>query len=310
MNENGEHAGGITGFLKSIGAAIRMHHPTRCVIAFDGKGGSQRRRKLFPEYKGQRRMMTSLNRTYEFSSIEQEKESMAWQLQVLFSMLGDLPVTVLNPENVEADDVLAYLAQLVVERGGKSVIMSTDKDFLQLVSEDITMWNSAKKKTYTPALVVEDYGFHPNNFLMYRVVTGDNSDNIDGVYGIKEKTLLKYFPEMATEECVSIELLLAKVDGLLAEAKKAPVALKALSESKAILLRNEELMRLDDVAMSGITRINILDKFDGPLNKLNKYQLTTKMAEVKIIHAFSSWDTWVVSTFGSLNMYAGLHNEK
>ena len=54
-NVDGAHVGGIIGFLKSIGFAIKMHNPTRCIIVFDGEGGSDRRRKLFPEYKAKRR---------------------------------------------------------------------------------------------------------------------------------------------------------------------------------------------------------------------------------------------------------------
>ena len=62
-NEDGIHVGGIVGFLKSIGYAIRMHQPTRCMIIFDGKGGSQRRRKLFPQYKEKRKVNQRFNRT-------------------------------------------------------------------------------------------------------------------------------------------------------------------------------------------------------------------------------------------------------
>ena len=53
-NDDGAHVGGIIGFLKSIGFAIKMHNPTRCIIVFDGEGGSDRRRKLFPDYKANR----------------------------------------------------------------------------------------------------------------------------------------------------------------------------------------------------------------------------------------------------------------
>ena len=55
LNEDGIHVGGITGFLQSVGYAIRSFRPTRCIIVFDGKGGSSRRRKIYPEYKGNRK---------------------------------------------------------------------------------------------------------------------------------------------------------------------------------------------------------------------------------------------------------------
>src|SRR5512135_204014 len=103
MNDDGTHVGGISGFLKSVGAAIRTFRPSRCVLVFDGKGGSQRRRKLYPEYKDGRHSMTRLNRTYDFKDKTEEEEAMKWQLVSLAHMLRCLPVTVLSPPNVEAE---------------------------------------------------------------------------------------------------------------------------------------------------------------------------------------------------------------
>ena len=304
MNDDGEHIGGVTGFLLSLGAAIRTHRPTRVVVVFDGKGGSQRRRKLFPDYKGNRRMLTKLNRTYDFSSLDDEQKAMKWQLVKLVELLSHLPVTQTHIENVEADDVIAYLAEYVVEKGGKAVIMSTDKDFLQLVDENITVWNPAKKKMYRPDNVVTDYGFHPNNFLLYRVVTGDQSDNINGVEGIKEKTLLKHFPELALEDKKDIDFLLESAAQQVAAKKKPPVVLTKLLDSRDILDRNLQLMRLDSqAAMSVSARMKTLDLFDIQPPKLNKYELTKAAASDKILSAFNAWDDWVINTFAPLGRY-------
>jgi 5'-3' exonuclease len=304
MDDDGQHVGGITGFLLSIGAAIRQFRPSRVVIAFDGAGGSQRRRAMFPDYKGNRRSMTRLNRTYEWASIEQEKESQRWQLVKLITILRNLPVTILAPENVEADDVIAYLAQLVEERDGRATILSTDKDFLQLVSEKISVWNPVKKKLYVPALVVEDYGFHPHNFLLYRAITGDTSDHIPGVEGIKEKTLLKHFSALAQAEKMTVEQLFEIAKTTVAATKKPPVVLTKLVESKPIVQRNVSLMRLDEVSMGGSTKIEMLRKFDGPISKLNKYELTRMLTMDKLISAFGRWDDWVLNTFAHLNLKA------
>lgn len=300
MNDDGQHCGGVSGFLLSLAAAIRQVRPTRCVVVFDGKGGSQRRRQLFPDYKQNRRTMTKLNRTYDWSSLEEEKEAMKWQLKLLVSMLDCLPLTVLHPENVEADDVLAYLAQVTVERGGKAIILSTDKDFLQLVDENITVWSPVKKKMYRPDLVTEDFGIHPNNFLMYRMVTGDSSDGIPGVEGIKEKTLLKYFPELSEARKIELNEMFDSAERQLAEKKKPPVALKTFVESRNQLELNYRLMRLDDVAMSGNTRMMVLDKFDSDPPALAKYELTKLVSQAKLMSAFGRWDEWVITTFAPL----------
>ena len=65
-NDNGDHIGGYTGFLKSIGHAIRLRKPTRCIVVFDGKGGSARRRKLFPDYKMKKKCSVSCEPCIEF----------------------------------------------------------------------------------------------------------------------------------------------------------------------------------------------------------------------------------------------------
>lgn len=301
MDEDGEHAGGITGFLMSVAATIRLLRPTRVVIVFDGAGGSLRRRKLFPDYKANRRNMTKLNRTYDFATLEEEKESQKRQLLTLIQMLDCLPVSVTAPELVEADDEIAYLAETVVKRGGKAIIVSTDKDFLQLVSENITVYNPVKKKQYTVDSVVEDYGFHPNNFLMYRMVTGDDSDCIPGVEGIKEKTLLKYFPELAEATPVTIDEVIARAEAIKAErGKKTPVAVQTLLESRELLERNQQLMRLDEVAMSGNSRVKALDRFDAPVSKMNKYEFQRWCVRLKVIHTFGNFDTWFASTWAPL----------
>ena len=105
-NEDGVHVGGIVGFLKSIGYVINMVSPTRVIIVFDGKGGSTRRRKIYPEYKQNRKTKYRVNRTYDFASQEDEKQNMIMQLQRCVEYLDTLPVTVLSYDNIEAYDTI------------------------------------------------------------------------------------------------------------------------------------------------------------------------------------------------------------
>ena len=308
MNDDGKHVGGITGFLMSLALTIRSLKPTRVVVVFDGVGGSLRRRKLFPDYKENRRNMKRLNRFYDFQSIEQEQESIQWQLRILLFLLRYLPVTVLCQDHVEADDVLAYLAQIVEQdHAGQAIIMSTDKDFLQLVNDTgITVWNPIKKKIYNTTTVLEDYGFHPHNFLLYRCVTGDASDNIPGVAGIKEKTLLKFCPSLAEATPQTVDSMMAAAQVLAESTKKVPVALQTLLDSTSVISRNHRLMRLDDVAMSGSTRLAVLKIFNDPIPTLDKFTLMKLLINGKMISAFGSrWDEWIQASFVPLIRYSG-----
>ena len=208
MNENGDHVGGVVGFLKSTGQVARQFHSTRVICVFDGAGGSQRRRRLYEGYKNNRRPMEHLNRTYDFKDAAEEKEALKWQLHLLIDLLEHLPVSVFSLDNIEADDAIAYLAELTQQRGGKATILSTDKDFLQLVSENCEVYNPIKKKIYDANTVVEEYGIHPNNFLLFRMVEGDKSDNIPGVKGVGQATLLKLFPALRESKQLTISDLL------------------------------------------------------------------------------------------------------
>lgn len=299
MDSDGQHVGGMSGFLKSIGAAIRMHRPSRCILIFDGAGGSTRRRSIYKEYKGNRKPMSKLNRTYDFNSIEEEVESRKKQLVQLVNILEDLPVTVLAIDNIEADDAIAYLTKIVVEEhAGKVCIMSTDKDFLQLVSEDVTVYNSAKKKVYTPEEVVVDYGIHPVNFVIYRVLDGDASDNIPGIKGMGLKTLLKHFPELAESTEISWSQVYEKCNGIKA------VVMQTLLESKDIVTRNESLMRLSGEQMSGHAKLKALGMFNANISKLDTHQLLTKINLVGMRNTFRDINDWVRTTFTQLNRFA------
>lgn len=297
LGEDGNHVGGVTGFLLSLAATIRMFRPNRCIVVFDGVGGSQRRRALFPDYKAKRRTMTKLNRTYDFASLDDEQRSRMWQLGTLAEILKTLPITTIVQDLVEADDVIAYLAETQTMRGGDTIIVSMDKDFLQLVNEHVSVYSPVVKKMYDAKAIVEDYGFHPHNFVLYRAVTGDESDCIPGVVGVKEKTLLKYAPELALSDKQTVEMLFESITTQLGAKKKIPVSLQSLANSRELVERNLRLMRLDDVAMSGNTRVSTLEKFDKEINLLNKYQLTKLLQSHKLSHAFGDIDKWVMNSF-------------
>ena len=309
LNDNGEHIGGFTGFLRSIGQAIRIIRPSRCIIVFDGKGGSKKRREIFSEYKENRKSMTKLNRAYDFDSKEAELENQKRQLIQLVTAMEFLPLTVISADNVEADDVLAYLAKLVSERGGESYIMSNDKDFLQLVDESIRIYNPTKKKIYTEDAVVEEYGIHPSNFMIFRTIDGDSSDNIPGVKGVGPATLIKNFPELASDKSIPWAHIYAQCEEKIEaakQAKKRNAACETILNNKETIERNMTLMRLDEQHMSGHTRIKVLDQFDAPINSLNKLSLTQLFVKHRLMGGFTNLDEWLTSTFVPLTR----HSEK
>jgi len=219
LSDNGDHVGGVSGFLSSLGYAIKLLKPTRVIIVFDGKGGSERRRKLYPQYKEGRKVMKRLNRAYEeMSDTETEQKSVVEQMGKLVSFLQELPVSVISIDHIEADDAIAYIATQMY-KDGRVTIMSGDKDFMQLVNDRVQIWSPIKKKVYGIADVINEYGIHPSNFIYYRILEGDSSDNIDGVKGIGLKTAIKNFPMLTEAEETSVEKILLRARDCVNEKK-------------------------------------------------------------------------------------------
>jgi DNA polymerase-1 len=299
MDENGNHIGGVTGFLKSVGYVIRKFKPSRVYVIFDGKGGSKRRREIYPDYKSGRKPLTRLNRTYDMTTEQDEQDLMRYELVIVAKALMKLPITTITLDYVEADDIISYIAQHVVENGGESIIYSTDKDFLQLVGDGIKVWNPVRKKTYIPETVLEDYTIHPNNFLLYRALTGDISDNLPGIKGLGMKTLLKFMPGFATEEKLDLDDVIT-----VAESSKSKVILKIVDQKENIQ-RNLILMSLLSVMMSDNNKLKVLNKINKPQLFLKKYDLTKLLIETNILPSMQNYDSWVVSTFNSLTRFDG-----
>jgi 5'-3' exonuclease len=303
-NEDGEHIGGITGFLFSIGKAIRDFKPSRCIIVFDGKGGSARRKSIYKEYKGNRANKTRLRRhDHHFAEIEDEQEAMRHQFSRLVSYLDNLPVTFIAIDGIEADDTITYIADMYSDICKKMTIVSTDRDFYQLINDQIQIWSPIKKKMYDVETLVEEFGVHPNNYVVYRTFTGDNSDNIPGVNGFGTKTILKCVPELAEEQEFTIDDLFLKSETLSTDAKTGK-KYKTILESKDIIEKNYELMNLKSLDIPGTCATNIRNIINAPIPLMNKMEFQRLFMQDKMWSTMKNLPEWLNSTWLSLNAFA------
>ena len=254
MNDDGVHIGGIAGFLKSIRYTLSVIKPTRCIIVFDGKNGSKRRRKIYPEYKAQRKIKKRLNRNVDWGTAPaDEQESMKLQMGRLVEYLEYLPLTLVSIDGVEADDVMAYISKQLLLKS-KIVLMSTDKDFLQLVDNRISVWSPTKKILYTPEKVKDEYGIPSKNLLTYRILDGDKSDNINGVQGAGLKSIIKYIPSITEDNEFNAKNLLDFVNNSDSKIK----LLENIKNSGNLIKRNYLLMQLSKVDIPNHTKRKIL----------------------------------------------------
>ena len=299
LNPDGHHIGGLTGFLKSIGYAIRMSDPTKVVVIFDGIGGSNARRNLYPEYKANRNSSRITNHNI-FSSKDEESESINNQISRLIQYLQCLPVTVISIDGLEADDIIGYLANKfqVHDETQKVTIMSADKDFLQLVSDKVHCYSPTKKKIYTPKDVLEEFGVSSNNFLNYKILMGDTSDNIPGITGLGPKKLIKLFPELISNTKVELDEIISTSADKVNENK----LYLSVVERRRQLLINQQLMSLNGSFLSPENKQLVKDAFN------NSYELNIPIFlqlyhNDKLGESIPNTSSWLTQLFGYPNSF-------
>jgi 5'-3' exonuclease len=299
MDENGNHTGGIVGFLKSIGYAIKLLASTRCIIVFDGVGGSFKRRQLFPEYKEHRKGRIRLNRSYEeMSDAPTEEESCRKQYQRMVNYLQILPVNLLSIDHVEADDVIAFLATEYFRASRKVYIMSSDKDFLQLCTGNINVYSPTKKRIYGTPQILEDYQIHPNNFVLYRALDGDASDNVNGIEGAGPKTIVKHFPWLNEDVKHTIDEVISHAINLRNKYKVC----ENIAEGRLILERNMALMQLRETALTTAAQLHCIGCLDTKkIPKLDRNAFYKLVRDDLLENVLPNHVTWVSEVFDPLD---------
>ena len=297
LNDDGEHVGGVTGFLLSLGALIRNNKPTRVLIVFDGKGGSVRRKKMYNGYKEGRTGLTKVNRLVGYDDLEDQAESMIRNFNAVIKYLQLLPVDVCYIDHIEADDIIAYTAGHIFKK--EVIIVSSDKDFLQLVNDRISVWQPKKKKMVTNENVHEIYGVPSYNLIYYRIFDGDTSDNIPGVPGIGPKTLVNKLTFLQNEPINSLDTLMKCVNEITDEKLKAKIL-----ANRSVLELNYNLMQLSDPIMGSAITSNVRTIVDSPINELNSFLFKKEFMNDKLYTAFKNIETWLVNTWSELDMYS------
>jgi len=292
MNPKGNHIGGLTGFLKSMGYAIKTLNPTRVIIVFEGEGSTNNKKNLYPDYKGNRKLKRITNFD-GFLNQEEESSSIETQLLRLVEYLQCLPIDITAIDRAEADDTMAYLATHF-QSTNDVVIMSSDQDFLQLVNDKITVYSPTKKKIYTPDKIKEEYGLPPQNYLQMKILLGDSSDNIPGVPKLGPKKLIKNFPELQEETVVTLPEILTK-----SKTTKGTMY-EAIDMFSHQLKVNEKLMDLHNPNLSEMMKMEIEDVITQPKNTMDKLKFLTMYQQDMIGNSIPNVEGWLVQVFTTL----------
>lgn len=228
ITPNGAHIGGVGGFLNSLGRMIHNHRPTEVYVFFDGAESTNRKKRILPEYKKGRGTHRITNK-FIFHSANEEHEAKLDQLRRLIEYLKFLPVKTVIINGIEADDAISYVANKLDK---KCLIISSDKDFLQIVSDRIQVYRPMEKIFYSPERIIKSYGILPENFILYKTLVGDKSDNVEGVKGLGPKGVTKFFPELL-ERVINMDDL---IDICAQKMKEKPIYSK-------IILMDQELRK-------------------------------------------------------------------
>lgn len=246
LSINGVPIGGINGFLRSLQKSLREMKPDRVVIAWDGAQGSVRRRRINKNYKKGRKPL-SVNRTIDLLNEDEKEQNRIWQQIKLMEYLNFLPVTQICLDNLEADDIIAFLCKIF--KDDQKIIVSADKDFFQLLDGTTIISRPTQKELLNAHDIVERYDIHPNNFGLARAIHGDASDKLDGVGGVGLKTIAKRFPAFKNEKKIELTDLLKICEGE-SEKKKPLKVYEKILKNVGLIKENYSIIQLDYISFS------------------------------------------------------------
>lgn len=245
MSSHGHHLGGSIGFLKSLSMYAEKFMPSRIIVCWEG-GGSARRRQILPEYKMNRKPI-KLNRSDIYEDIPDTKENFNYQIELLTKLLRYIPVQQVYVDECEADDIIGYISRYEFQNEDK-LIISMDQDLHQLLSDKTLQYSPASKKILDENYVLGRYGITVENFITARCFIGDTSDGIPGIKGCGFKSLAKRFPELTSNDFVSVRDILNLCEDRNKE--KSYSIFRNILKNPHVPLRNWKLMYLDNSNLS------------------------------------------------------------
>lgn len=284
VSNNGEPIGGLQGTLKGLQKLVREIKPDKIVICFDGPGGSRKRKQLNKGYKDGRSPIR-LNWNAEMMSESDKQDNKVWQMLRLSQYYDEMPIHQFLFPEIEADDLISVVCNLESLKDWEKVIVSSDKDFIQLCNENTVLYRPIQKQVLTSKRVLGEYGIHPSNFALARAIAGDKSDNIAGVSGVGIKTVAKRIPFLKEEEGYSVTELYTYCEAMLLEGSTVK-AYQSISDNKKLIEDNYKLMQLYIPSISLQVKQKIKNDVQSEKLIWNKTRFSTMM----IRDGFGNWN--------------------
>ena len=248
ISKNGQPIGGVTGTIRSLQKLMRQTKPDEILFVWDGPGGSRKKKLILKDYKDGRTPFR-LNRGVKVLSEQEEYQNKNWQQLRLFEYLNQFPIIQFLESGVEADDLISFVSQNEKYNDWTKIIVSSDKDFLQLCKGNTILFRPIQDKIETEKSIVSEFGIHPNNFALARSLDGDKSDNISGIPGIGLKTIAKNLPFLAESKTYLVEDLLSVCETKIKEKVKSNFYQKIIDNVDKVKI-NYSIMQLYSPSLS------------------------------------------------------------
>ncbi len=266
MDKHGAPNGGTYGFMKSLQKICGMFQPDEIIVCWDGEGGSQKRKEIDKNYKAGRKPVRFNRRLIDLSPEESDKNKYNQQLR-LMEYLNDLPIIQTMIDYIEADDVISYVVQHEKYADWEKVIVSSDKDFYQLISDKTKLYRPIQDDLVDYPSLIENFKIHPKNFALARSLVGDKSDNLPGVPRVGLKTVSGKFPFLKESKQYEVEDIMRHCEKL----DKMLKVHENILEHSRLVEKNYKIMQLYSPTISYLHQKQInfsLEEFEPKLEKL------------------------------------------
>ena len=272
LSTNGQPIGGTKGFIKSLQSVCRTINPDLIFVAWDG--GSQKRKSIDKNYKAGRKPVR-LNRDIHNMTAGEQEDNKNWQQERIIEYLNEMPILQSYVENVEADDIIALVSQSQTLSEHHKIILSSDKDFIQLCDDTTILYRPIQKEILNKKRILEQFEIHPTNFALARAIAGDKSDNLPGVGGAGLPTVSKRFPFLSEEKSYTIQELVDYAEGVDSKLK----VYKNIIEKREIIEKNYKRMQLYVPCISAQSAQYIRRMVGNPELAFNKTGVRAMMIE-------------------------------
>ena len=272
LSTNGHPIGGAKGFIKSLQAVCRIINPDLILVAWDG--GSQKRKSMDKNYKAGRKPVR-LNRDIHNMTAGEQEDNKNWQQERIIEYLNEMPILQSYVENVEADDIIALVSQSQALSEHHKIILSSDKDFIQLCDDTTILYRPIQKEILNKKRILEQFQIHPTNFALARAIAGDKSDNLPGVGGAGLATISKRFPFLSEEKAYTIQELVDYAENADSKLK----VFKNIIENKDLIEKNYKMMQLYAPCISAQSAQHIRRMIGNPELTFNKTGVRAMMIE-------------------------------